>query len=88
MPLITVTSAITTVFEVPEGVDILRVRQLGLSNLDDDESVIDAVLIQHDQVINQIYLGSADRKTVSISHCIVDPTEQPPSAATRGMEHS
>jgi hypothetical protein len=75
MPLVLVTSAITTVVEVPEGVDILRVRQLGLSELGDDESATDAVSIQHDQVINQIYLGSADRKTISISHSIVEPAE-------------
>ena len=75
MPLIMVTSAITTVFEVPDGVDILRVRQLGLSELGDDEAATDAVSIQHDNVISQIYLGSAERRTVSIAHRIVDPTE-------------
>lgn len=75
MPLIMVTSAITTVFEVPEGVDISRVRQLGLSELDDDESATDAISIQHDRIINQIYLGSTVRQTVSISHSIVDTTQ-------------
>lgn len=75
MPMIMVTSAITTVFEVPDGVDILRVRQLALSELGDDECATDAVSVQHDQVINQIYLGDANRKTVSISHRIAEPTE-------------
>lgn len=75
MPLIMVTSTITTVFEVPDGVDILRVRQLALSELGDEECATDAMSIQHDKVMSEIYLGSADRRTVSISHSIVDPTE-------------
>lgn len=75
MPLIMVTSTITTVFEVPEGVDIARVRQLGLSELGDDESASEAISIQHDRIINQIYIGSTDRRTVSISHSIVDTTQ-------------
>ena len=75
MPFIMVTSAVTTVFEVPEGVDLQRVRQLGLSELGDDEEATDAVAIQHDNVMSGIYLGSAARKTVSISHSIVDPNE-------------
>lgn len=75
MPFIMITSAITTVFEVPDGVDLLRVRQLGLSELGDDEDATDSVSIQHDKVMNEIYLGAAARKTVSISHSIVDPNE-------------
>ncbi|SDS43910.1 hypothetical protein [Pseudomonas prosekii] len=75
MPLIMITSAITTVFEVPEGVDIFRVRQLALSELGDDERATDDVSAQHDNVMSGIYLGSAERRTVSISHCIADPTE-------------
>ena len=75
MPFIMITSAITTVFEVPDGVDILRVRQLGLSELGDDEDATDSVSIQHDKVMNEIYLGDAAQKTVSISHSIVDPSE-------------
>ena len=75
MPFIMITSAITTVFEVPDGVEILRVRQLGLSELGDDEDATDSVSIQHDKVMNEIYLGDAARKTVSISPSIVDPSE-------------
>lgn len=75
MPFIMITSAVTTVFEVPEGVDLLRVRRLGLSELGDDEDATDSVSIQHDNVMSGIYLGSAARKTVSISHSIVDPSE-------------
>ncbi|WP_421557105.1 hypothetical protein [Pseudomonas canadensis] len=75
MPFIMITSAITTVFEVPDGVDLLRVRQLGLSELGDDEDATYSVSIQHDKVMNEIYLGDAARKTVSISHSIVDPNE-------------
>lgn len=75
MPMIMITSAITTVFEVPQGVDIRRVRQLCLSELGDDESATDGISVQHDNVMSAIYLGSAERRTVSISHCIADPTE-------------
>ena len=75
MPFIMITSAITTVFEVPDGVEILRVRQLGLSELGDDEDATDSVSIQHDKVMSKIYLGGASRQTVSILHSIVDPAE-------------
>lgn len=75
MPMIMVTTAITTVFEVPDGVDILRVRQLALSVLGDDEHATDTVAIQHDNVMSQIYLGDANRKTVSISHCVEELAE-------------
>lgn len=65
MPFIMITSAITTVFEVPDGVDLLRVRQLGLSELGDDEDATDSVSIQHDKVMNEIYLGRKSNRHTS-----------------------
>ncbi|WP_155418720.1 hypothetical protein [Pseudomonas fluorescens] len=53
----------------------MQVRRLALSELGDDECATDTVAVQHDNVMSQIYLGAADRKTVSISHSVVDPTE-------------
>lgn len=75
MPVIMITTSVATVFEVPEGVDLFQVRRLALSELGDDECATDTVAVQHDNVMSQIYLGAADRKTVSISHSLVDPTE-------------
>ncbi|WNW10087.1 hypothetical protein RRX38_02630 [Pseudomonas sp. DTU_2021_1001937_2_SI_NGA_ILE_001] len=72
MPQITVTTTISTVFEVPEGLDIQRVRQLALSELAEDEEETDEVLSRQETAINHVYLGDAEALKVSVEIAITE----------------
>lgn len=72
MPQITVTTTIKTVFEVPEGVDIHRVRHLALPELAEDDEKTDEVGFQQEKAINHVYLGAANPMKSSVEISITD----------------
>lgn len=72
MPKITVTTTITTVFDVPEGVGIQRARDLCMPELADNEEQVNEVVAQQDRAVNQCYLGAAKQEALQISHSIVE----------------
>lgn len=74
MPMITVTSTVTTVYEVPEGVSIERVRHLSLPVLGEEEEQTDSVVCLHDRAINSTYLGDAQSVRMSVEHRIIEGT--------------
>lgn len=72
MPIITVTSTITTRFNVPEGVSIEMIRHQALPVLSEDEEGTDAVGALQDTALNMVYLGDADPHSRSVEHSIVE----------------
>ncbi|GFM87767.1 hypothetical protein PSCICO_31660 [Pseudomonas cichorii] len=72
MPKIMVITTIKTFFDVPEGVDIQRVRHLALPDLSEMEDNTDAVTDQHGHVLNRIYLGDASVRSGSVEHAITE----------------
>ncbi|GFM73800.1 hypothetical protein PSCICL_47920 [Pseudomonas cichorii] len=72
MPQITVTTTIRTVFEVPEGVDIQRVRHLALPELAQDDEKTDEVLSQQETAINHVFLGDAEALKCSVEIAIAE----------------
>ncbi len=72
MPLITITTTITTRFDVPEGLSIELIRHQALPVLSEDEEGADAVARLQDTALNMVYLGDADARSQSIQHAIVE----------------
>lgn len=70
MPIITVTTTITTTFSVPEGVTIEMVRHQALPDLSEDEEITDSVLHAQDRAMNQVYLGDATSEALTVEHKI------------------
>lgn len=72
MPVITVTSTVTTRFDVPEGVTIEQVRHLALPTLSEDEDCTDTIGVVQEKALNQVYLGAADARSMTVEHKITE----------------
>ena len=70
MPIITVTTTITTRFDVPEGVSIDLIRHQALPVLSENDEDTDAVCVLQDTALNRVYLGAADARSQSVEHSI------------------
>ena len=72
MPIITVTTTITTRFDVPEGVSIDLIRHQALPVLSENDEDTDAVCVLQDTALNRVYLGAADARSQSVEHSITE----------------
>ena len=72
MPIITVTTTITTRFDVPEGVSIDLIRHQALPVLSESDEDTDAVCVLQDTALNRVYLGAADARSQSVEHSITE----------------
>ncbi|WP_054912493.1 hypothetical protein [Pseudomonas sp. NBRC 111127] len=72
MPIITVTTTITTRFDVPEGVSVDLIRHQALPVLSENDEDTDAVCVLQDTALNRVYLGAADARSQSVEHSITE----------------
>lgn len=72
MQRITVTTYLRTVFEVPTGVTIEKVRHLAFPVLSEAVEETDALAILHQTAIGRVYLGDATDVYLSVEHTITD----------------
>ncbi|MEC4022131.1 hypothetical protein AB1H94_17780 [Pseudomonas fulva] len=70
MPIITVTTIVTTRFDVPEGLSIELIRHQAMPTLSEEEDGTDSVLHLQDAALNQVYLGDAASVGQSVEHSI------------------
>jgi len=74
MPQITVTTTITTVFDVPEGVPIERIRHLGLPVLSEDEESSEDLFRLQNRAIGETFYGDQEPRMASVEHAISELT--------------
>ena len=72
MPIITMTTTITTRFDVPEGVSIDLIRHQALPVLSENDEDTDAVCVLQDTALNRVYLGAANARSQSVEHSITE----------------
>jgi hypothetical protein len=77
MPKISVTTTVTTVFEVPEGLTIEQVRHQALQTLSDMEELTDSIVAHQDVALNQVYLGDAVSLALSVENVIAEGIAHP-----------
>lgn len=70
MPQISVTTTITTLFDVPEGVSIDRIRQLGLPVVSDNEEATEEVFRLQQRAISETLYGAEESRLTSVEHAI------------------
>ncbi|MBV1814473.1 hypothetical protein KTT58_17145 [Pseudomonas viridiflava] len=70
MPQITVTTTITTVFDVPDGVAIERIRHLGLPVLSADEDSSEEIFLLQGRAITETFYGDQEPRMASVEHAI------------------
>jgi len=68
MPQISVTTTITTLFDVPEGVSIDRIRQLGLPVISDNEEATEEVFRLQQRAISETFYGAEEPRAASVEH--------------------
>ncbi|MDX9624267.1 hypothetical protein [Pseudomonas fragariae (ex Marin et al. 2024)] len=74
MPQITVTTTITTVFDVPDGVPIERIRHLGLPVLSEDEESSEELFRLQQRAICETFSGDEEPRIASVEHEISELT--------------
>ena len=75
MPIITVTSTVTTRFDVPEGVGIDLIRHQALPVLGEDDEGTDAVGALQSTALNMVFMGDADARSMSVEHQITEGSD-------------
>lgn len=70
MPQISVTTTIVTVFDVPDGVPLDRMRQLGLPVLAEDEEAPEEVFRLQQRALCQTFYGDEEPRIASVEHAI------------------
>lgn len=69
---IVVTTTIQTVFEVPEGVEIDRIKHLAIPMLTDGDDQTDEVLCLHNDAITSVFYGEESITSHVIEHKVVE----------------
>ncbi|MGO0628758.1 hypothetical protein ACTORR_01590 [Pseudomonas sp. SAR267] len=72
MPIITITTTVKTVHEVPEGLTIEQIRHQALPFLSEDEEATDDVVCRQDSAMRRVYMGAHDPIKQSVEHSIVE----------------
>ncbi|MFW3895339.1 hypothetical protein [Pseudomonas bharatica] len=72
MPIITITTTVKSVHEVPEGLTIEQIRQQALSFLSEHEEATDDVVCRQDSAMCQVYMGGHDPIKQSVEHSIIE----------------
>lgn len=70
MPIITVTTTVTTRLDVPEGVGIDLIRHQALPVLGEDDEGADAIGALQETALNRVFMGAADARSQSVEHSI------------------
>ena len=75
MTIITVTSTVTTRFDVPEGAGIDLIRHQALPVLGEDDEGTDAVGALQGTALNMVFMGAADARSMSVEHQITEGSD-------------
>lgn len=65
---IVVTTTIQTVFEVPDGVEMERIKSLAFPMLTDGDDQTDAVLCLHSEAITSVFYGEETIDSHVVEH--------------------
>ncbi|AIR90186.1 hypothetical protein [Pseudomonas cremoricolorata] len=72
MPVITVTTTVTTRYDIPEGVGIDQIRHLALPVLSEDDEGTDAVGSLQGAALDLVFMGAAEVRSMGVEHRITE----------------
>ena len=78
MPKITVSTTIRTVYEVPDGVPIDRIRRLALPAISEADEQMNEVLYLHDEGVSRVFYGDQQCVRQTVENEITEHLSHPP----------